>query len=90
MRCSHTHQELSPSTSGIGGVQIFRLPVAPFRCLVHSRSSHCGREVLCEPQRFADLRMTVVTQAKKGKDSDTISALREGESYFIIATVLLT
>ena len=34
--------------------------------------------------------MTVVTQAKKGKDSDTISALREGELYTMIATVFIS
>lgn len=89
MRCCHTLQELSPSTSGNGGVQIFRLPIAPFRCLVHSRSSLCGKEVLCQRQRVANLRMTVVTQAKKGKDSDTISALREGESFLRLANIFL-
>ncbi len=80
MVCCHTHQEVSASTL-CDGSEIYRRRITPFRFPMHVRDSGQQQRFRCQLVQTANARKAIVTLAKKRKDSDTISALREGKIH---------
>ena len=70
---------MTASTSGAGGPHIFRRPVSQIRCSVQHRQLVNQENSRIQLANTTYARKTVVALAKRRKDSDTISALREGK-----------